>query len=343
MTTSDGVNIAYLCVGEGTPIVFASNFGGDVHNYHAPITNVRGTTDSLVRLGYRVIRHDTRGMGASDRDISDWSLDARVRDLDAVVSHLDVRRFALVGMDHGAPTAITYAARHPDRVSHLALVCPWATGAGQYALPAVRFASAPPSDDAEWKVFANVVGSVVTEFTDLNRSRAVAGSLQRTVTAEGLAAYHRAGAAIDVRELLPRVMAPTVILHEPTFPFGSLELCHEVAAGIPNARLVVVHERSMIGEAFDETVATLDRFLRSGDAPNGAAEPSRPSTASGGLTPREREVLRLIAAGRSNKVIAFDLRMSERTVARHITNLYAKIDVQSKAAATAYAIRHGLT
>lgn len=62
-----------------------------------------------------------------------------------------------------------------------------------------------------------------------------------------------------------------------------------------------------------------------------------------GLTPREAEVLRLVAAGRTNRQMAVDLVLSERTVARHISNIYSKIGATSKAEATAFAIRHGLT
>jgi DNA-binding NarL/FixJ family response regulator len=54
------------------------------------------------------------------------------------------------------------------------------------------------------------------------------------------------------------------------------------------------------------------------------------------------QVLRLIAAGRSNREIADDLVLSERTVARHVTNIYTKIEAHSKAEATAYAFRHDL-
>ena len=70
--------------------------------------------------------------------------------------------------------------------------------------------------------------------------------------------------------------------------------------------------------------------------------PGRGTAAHSGLTRREAEVLRLIAQGRTNGDIAHELKLSERTIARHITNLYAKIDVGSKAAATAYALKHGL-
>jgi len=61
-----------------------------------------------------------------------------------------------------------------------------------------------------------------------------------------------------------------------------------------------------------------------------------------GLTAREAEVLRLIAAGRTNTEIAEELTLSVRTVARHITNLYTKIGARNKAEATAYAGRKGL-
>jgi DNA-binding CsgD family transcriptional regulator/tetratricopeptide (TPR) repeat protein len=66
-----------------------------------------------------------------------------------------------------------------------------------------------------------------------------------------------------------------------------------------------------------------------------------PSTAHG-LTPRELEVLRLVATGRTNRQIASELTLSEKTVDRHVSNIFAKLDVPSRAAATAYAFRHRL-
>ena len=70
---------------------------------------------------------------------------------------------------------------------------------------------------------------------------------------------------------------------------------------------------------------------------------SRPGVAGkAGLTGRELDVLRLVAAGNTNKGIAGELFLSERTVDRHVSNIYAKLDVSSRAAATAYAYEHGL-
>jgi DNA-binding NarL/FixJ family response regulator len=87
-------------------------------------------------------------------------------------------------------------------------------------------------------------------------------------------------------------------------------------------------------------------FSRLGAAPDVASveelSRTRLSVPPGGLTNRETEVLALIAAGRSNRQIASALAISERTVARHVSNIFTKLDVSSRAAATAFALKRGL-
>jgi DNA-binding CsgD family transcriptional regulator len=94
-----------------------------------------------------------------------------------------------------------------------------------------------------------------------------------------------------------------------------------------------------------ELRAALGAFERLGAGPDAdhlremiAAAPALPR----GLTAREAEVLRLVAAGRSNRQIAEELVISQHTVARHLQNLFAKLDVSSRAAATAFAFKHDL-
>jgi DNA-binding NarL/FixJ family response regulator len=70
------------------------------------------------------------------------------------------------------------------------------------------------------------------------------------------------------------------------------------------------------------------------------AEPA--ATDRHGLTDRELEVLRLVSAGRTNKEIAAALVLSEHTVARHVQNIFTKVGVSSRAAATAFAFEHKL-
>ncbi len=95
-----------------------------------------------------------------------------------------------------------------------------------------------------------------------------------------------------------------------------------------------------------ELVAARDGFHRLGAAPDvarvDALIAAKPRRGPGGLTPRELQVLRLVAAGWSNRAIAEQLVLSERTVDRHVSNILAKLRVPSRAAATAYAYQHRL-
>ena len=133
--------------------------------------------------------------------------------------------------------------------------------------------------------------------------------------------------------------------HEPSFPFGSFELCQEVAAGIPNSEFLVVNENSIAGRVHEQNISAIARFLRSGTA--------TPSTTVGGdtathhpafevLTPRERQVLREVAGGATNKAIAAALGLAVPTVERHLVNQYTKIGARGRADAIAYALRHEL-
>ena len=72
------------------------------------------------------------------------------------------------------------------------------------------------------------------------------------------------------------------------------------------------------------------------------AAPTKDSAAVHGLSPREKEVLRLVATGQSNRQIATALVLSEHTVARHLQNIFAKLGVSSRTAASAFAYEHDL-
>jgi DNA-binding CsgD family transcriptional regulator len=96
-------------------------------------------------------------------------------------------------------------------------------------------------------------------------------------------------------------------------------------------------------EVFARLGAAPDSAAPDSAAPDSAASDRVASPAAAGrLTAREVEVLRLVAAGRSNREIASTLVLSEHTVRRHLQNIFAKLDVASRAAATAYAYQHGL-
>jgi pimeloyl-ACP methyl ester carboxylesterase/DNA-binding CsgD family transcriptional regulator len=344
--TSDDVRIAYVSVGDGPALVFASNIFGDATRYCDRFPPVRELTDRLAQLGWRVIRYDHRGMGASDRNVVDLGLEARVRDLAAVVGALGLDRFALGGVDIGAVTAIAYAVEHEAAVSHLVLLSPWASGARYLQIPALRAAySAEATGEQEWRLFANILASVASGFTDPEFVRKGTEVFLQATSPQALSAFNAANARIDIRDLLPRVMAQTLVTHEPAFPFGSFDLCQEVAAAIPSAEFLVVGDNSIAGRVHDENVAAIDRFLRTGTATSSMAPPADKTidpSRFDALTPREIEVLREVADGATNKEIAAALGIAVSTIERHLVNLYPKIGARGRADAVAYALRHRL-
>jgi len=125
---------------------------------------------------------------------------------------------------------------------------------------------------------------------------------------------------------------------------------HEVGAPYICARLRVLIARAcralgdrdtealelgLARQVFEQLGAAPDLAALDGPPPAGRAAPA-------GLSPRELEVLRLVAAGKTNKAIAKQLFLSEKTVDRHVSNIFAKTNVASRAAATAFAYQHGL-
>ena len=335
--TSDGVNIAYLALGEGPTLVFASNIFGEAQGYELPWPHYREVTDMLVRRGYRVVRYDVRGMGYSDRDVSDTSLAARIKDLEAVIQALELRQFDLAGLDLGAATALAFAAEHPGRVSRLIAISPWVSGQRMFDLTDLRMVSATePNAEREWELFSKLIGTSVTSFVDKELGELTATMIRRSTTPRGLFAYYDASREIELSSMLGRIKAPTLVIHETEFPFGSRELCQQVAAMIPNARFVVVKGPSIAGRMHDEHVDVIDSFLKEGALTPSPREPAHT------LTAREAQVLAHVAAGLSNKEIAAKLSLSVSTIERHLVNIYTKIGARGRADATAFALRNGL-
>jgi DNA-binding CsgD family transcriptional regulator len=230
-------------------------------------------------------------------------------------------------------------------VSRLALLSPWASGERYLQIPALRAAySAQAGGEREWRLFANILESVASDFNDPDYVRNATSVVLQTTSSAALSAFNAANARIDITDLLPLVTVPTLVTHEPGFQFGSFELCQEVAAGIRGAEFVIIDENSIAGREHDQTVAVLDRFLR-----NGTSTGVAPGTPAGAvtkgpdadrLTPREVEVLRHVVAGATNKEIASALGLAVSTVERHLVNLYTKIGARGRADAIAYGLRH---
>lgn len=274
-----------------------------------------------------LVRYDCRGAGLSERIVEDLSIEGHLQDLEAVVNKAGIERFALMGLLHLGPTAIAYAARYPERVTHLILWYTYARSSDYSRSSRVEAGRSLLGRD--WELYTELLGR---RAGDRDTREYVAYVRESTSTVGSQAAYE-AISTFDVTNLLARVECPTLVLHRRGSRGLSADVPRRLAAGIAGSRLVMLEGQLLapfLGDV-DGVLTAIDEFLSEGDG-----------SAPDGLTPREIQVLRLIASGRSNREIAEHLVLSERTVARHVTNIYAKIGAHSKANATAYAFRHEL-
>jgi pimeloyl-ACP methyl ester carboxylesterase/DNA-binding CsgD family transcriptional regulator len=344
-TTADGVRIAYASVGRGPVIVKAPNWLTHLEfEWQSPVW--RHWWQELAR-DYRVIRFDQRGSGLSDRQVDDISFGAWVSDLEAVVEAAGVDKFALLGISQGGPVAVEYAVRHPERLTRLVLY-------GAYARGRLKRGASPTELEAVLTLMREGWGRdnpayrqmFTTQFMPdaTHDQMAWFNDLQRISTsAETAVRIQQTGSRIDVLDRLPLVRTPTLVLHardDARVPFSEARL---LASLIPDARLVALDSPNHLTLADEPAWQALLRevraFLDTG-APPAPLPERRP--APDGLTPREVEVLALIAAGKSNQEIAAALVVSLNTVSNHVKSILSKTGSANRTEAAAYAFRHGL-
>ncbi|MBE0608312.1 MAG: adenylate/guanylate cyclase domain-containing protein [Dehalococcoidia bacterium] len=247
--TRDGVNIAYATIGTGHPLLVLPILPLSHLQVEWQMPGMREFLESLANH-HTVIRYDARGLGLSDRDPGDRSLDAHILDIDAVVEKLRLERFAVFGASYSGPLAIRYAARHPDKVTRLVLWCTHAFhGEVVERLPemanqqrvAVNQLAGVDRDLFIRTYLHRAVGWTEGELA--NQFVEVANkSIDPDSFFENLAGH----AAFDAREDLPNVHVPTLILHRPAFVGSHLEVAKGLASRMPDARLVVVEGESVV-------------------------------------------------------------------------------------------------
>jgi class 3 adenylate cyclase len=274
----DGVRLAYYVMGEGPPLVRALGFPSHLTAAWA----MPGFADATRRLAgeHQLLTYDARGMGLSQR-VLDFSLDTRVSDLRAVIRHLRLDRFALMGVGHASMAAMAYAARHPDEVSHLVLVTPYADGAQLYEMSSGLSAHAALESVTleQWDFMAMTMASRVTRFADVEAARGLVKLIQASMSAEGFIAHRRETRRTSVVEELGTIAAPTLVIGRENDDLLPIELVQEVASRIPNARFQLTAENTTRVEYDELTAELILDFLRPPGAPKPARDvPSAPAS-----------------------------------------------------------------
>ena len=249
-TAPDGVRIAYAAVGDGPPLLKTANWLNHLeYDWESP---VYGPLLHEIAAEHLLIRYDARGNGLSDWDVAEMSFDAFVRDLEAVVEAIGLKRFPLLGISQGCAIAIGYAVRHPERVSHLVLY-------GSFARGRRRRGSAEEiaNSEALLTLMRQGWGNENPAFRQLFTSLFIPGGseeqtkwftdLQRiTATADNAVRLRRAVDDIDVSDLLQQVKAPTLVLHCRNDAVQPFDEGRRVAAGIPGARFIALEGQNHV-------------------------------------------------------------------------------------------------
>jgi pimeloyl-ACP methyl ester carboxylesterase/DNA-binding CsgD family transcriptional regulator len=291
--------------------------------------------------GYTLIRYDRLGVGMSDRALldGDLTLDAEVATLRALLDELELEHVSLVGGSSGGCAAVAFAAAFPERVERLVLYGSYPDGA---AITKPEVANAIASAvRAHWGLGSRLLTDIFLADADPAEQERFARFQRESATAETAAALLELVYRLDVREQLPRVRSPTVVVHRRDDRAIPYRLGRQLAAQIPGATLIPLHGSAHFpwhGDS-DAVVRACRTGLRPGDAP--AAPPSR-ETEPVLLSRREREILACVARGLSDREIAEQLVLSPHTVHRHVANIRRKLGRTSRTAAVAEAARLGL-
>jgi pimeloyl-ACP methyl ester carboxylesterase len=265
-TTSDGVRLAYSIIGKGKSLVRTPHWFAHLeHDLKSPVTR-----HVLLGLAHHhaLLRYDARGIGLSQRDVGKISFERWVADLETVIDAAGLERFILLGSSQGASQAIAYAARHPERVSHLIIVGGFARGhlhrdnveAEKKNLELSRqlVRSGWGSDQEAHRQFFTsqfIAAGTMEQHHSLNEMQRVAA------TPEMAERFLVEIANINVVNLLPSIKTPTLVLHARHDLRSPFALGQEIAAGIPGAKFIPLETHNHIVMA-DEPAhrAMLDAF-----------------------------------------------------------------------------------
>ncbi|MCH8010220.1 MAG: adenylate/guanylate cyclase domain-containing protein [Chloroflexi bacterium] len=253
-TSADGVSIAYATIRDGDlPVVYVNGWPTRLDTEWES-EEPRALLEDLA-TGCTLIRYDMRGTGLSEQDVTDFSLPALVRDLEAVVDHLELEEFDLLSLGMLAgPVAMTLAASRPKQIRRLVLFGAFLQG-DQLMSPEQR------------KAFIDYTGKFglpFFEFTtsdmDIKVQRDIQNRLQEAGPHEVQGSLLKTYFAFDASGLLANLTMPTLIMHGRED--NPLQQDRELAARLPNSTFVSVEGSGADPLAYrDSRVKEIHNFL----------------------------------------------------------------------------------
>jgi pimeloyl-ACP methyl ester carboxylesterase/DNA-binding CsgD family transcriptional regulator len=327
----DGRRIAYATVGEGPLLVFAARWVSHLEEEWEDVHS-RAFFEDLART-HRVVRYDRLGAGLSDRDLDrPPTTEFEARTLGAVLDACGDEPATIFSCSCAGHATARFARAAPERVEKIVFFGAYVS---RRDVPEVTRGSLVEFTRLNWTLAAQMFSGLLLPHGSGDEIATVTRQLRKAASADAAASFLELELTADAGPDLQDLAMPALVLHrrgDRTVPIGH---GRELASMLPNARFVALAGDAHLPWLDDQrdVQRALAGFLDDAQevASNGASPLSR----------REAEVLRLVAAGLSNREIASSLVLSEHTVHRHVANILRKLTQSSRAAAAAQATRAG--
>lgn len=321
----DGTAIRFAVAGTGPIAIFVPGWVSHLELGWA-VPAEREFYEGLA-AGRTLVRYDRPGCGLSGTTDRSDLVELELEVVQVVATAVGADRFDLIGASFGAPLAVRWAARHPESVSRLILYGGWVDGGG-VAAPAVR-EHVLGLVEQQWGFASDVLTEIFAPDADAG-FRAVFSRYQRESTSAAFARRLLAACYdIDVADDLSRITAPTTVIHRKDDRAVPIAEGERLAAGIDGATLTVLAGRThvpFIGDAHSVLTA-----MRGGLGLPPLDRGTQPT-----VTPRQRQVAALVAQGWSNRQIADELVITERSAESHVERIRARLGFRSRAQIAAW-------
>lgn len=233
VTTADGVSIAYAMAGEGRPLLRVPTL---------PVSHLQllwhaefARDANSISQGHTLVAYDARGFGLSQRNVTDFSLDALIRDIEAIVDHLGLGQLQVMSAGYGVPIAIAYAAIHPARISHLAL----SAYASAQGMPEEELNAILALGERNWELATETLVHAVLGWSNSATAHQIAEVMRASASPETLRRFIHQIRSWRIDDMLTAIASPTLVIGRSS-PNQSFERARELAAAIPSARLTMV-------------------------------------------------------------------------------------------------------
>jgi pimeloyl-ACP methyl ester carboxylesterase/DNA-binding CsgD family transcriptional regulator len=342
---ADGVQLAYATSGEGPPLVMAATW----------LTHLEHQWQSLAWrpwleafAAFTLLRHDSRGCGLSDRESDKLSFENWVSDLACVIDAAGFDRFPIVATCWGGPVAIAYAARYPERVSHLVLYGTYMRGRFRIGRPEVNERARLMLEltrlgwGQENHAFMQVWASTFQPGGSLDYLQSWAEQMRLATAPETAVRLLEIGWNVEVSEAARNLKCPVLVIHPDRDCAVPLAEGRLLASQIPDCSFVQLDSQNHMPLPDEPAWTRLVSEIRSFLARPETSTLKRTALPLDDLTPRERAILEAIADGLDNAEVASLLGLSEKTVRNHVTRVFDKLHVRHRYEAIVRAREAGL-